>query len=281
MQKKKSGFKDKSILLKFRNFLFRDFQFTKRHKFVALSVVATVGMLVVQALPFEIRYIAILGLVSFVSILTLSVLWPDMAGVKYWILLILPSAFTAAVALFYFLLPVRWATRLPVALGYGICFYLLLLTLNIFNVAAIRTIALLRAAHSVGILFTLISSFFIFNVFFSLHFAFWAIFVLVGFTSFLLILQALWSFELEDLISKKVLKYTTVYTLAISQISLGLSFWPIVAIYSALGLTAAIYVFLGLSQIQLQNRLTSRAVWEYAVVATSIIIILVLNTHWG
>ncbi len=264
-----------------RNALFRDFQFTKRHKFVALSVTVTVGMLVIQVLPFEIRYMAILGLVSFASLLTLGVLWSDMAGVKYWILLILPSALTAAVALFYYLLPVRWATRLPVALAYGIGFYLLLLTLNIFNVAAIRTIALLRAAHAVGILFTLISAFFIFNVYFSLHFPFWMIFILVGATSFLLILQSLWAFELEDLISKKILKYSIVYTLAVTQIALSLAFWPIVPIYSALGLTAALYVFLGLSQIHLQNRLTSRAVWEYAIVATATIVILILNTHWG
>ena len=62
--------------------------------------------------------------------------------------LTLPTLFTAAVGLFYFLLPVRWLTRLPVVILYSIGIYALLLTENIYNVAAERTIALFRAAHS-------------------------------------------------------------------------------------------------------------------------------------
>ena len=76
------------------------------------------------------------------------------------------------VALFYFLLPVRWLTRLPVLAIFGISMYLLFLTQNIYNIAAIRTIQLLRAAHAVGFLFTIVSAFLIYNVIFALHLPF-------------------------------------------------------------------------------------------------------------
>ena len=70
------------------------------------------------------------------------------------------DAFYGAVAFFYFLLPVRWLTRIPVVVLYAVGIYALLLTENIYNVAADRTIALLRAAHSVGYLLTLDNVFF-------------------------------------------------------------------------------------------------------------------------
>ena len=70
------------------------------------------------------------------------------------------DAFTAAIALFYFLLPVRWLTRVPVAVLYAVGMYALLLTENIYNVAADRTIALLRAAQSIGYLLTLLTYFY-------------------------------------------------------------------------------------------------------------------------
>lgn len=256
-------------------------ELTKRHKFVAISGFCAAGLIAIQTVPYDLRYGGILALTSLSSLLTLAVLWKEMAGVKYWMLLILPSAFTAAVSLFYFLLPVRWATRLPVAVLFGISFYLLLLTLNIFNVAAIRTIALLRAAHAVGVLFTLISAFFIFNVYYSLHLNFLLLFLLIFVTSFVLLLQALWAFELEDLVSRRVLLYTAVYALSVAEIGLTLGFWPIVPIYGSLALTSALYVFLGLTQVHFTQRLTKRAVWEYVLVAASTVAILLLTSKWG
>jgi hypothetical protein len=83
-------------------------------------------------------------------------------GIEWLTVLTLPPLYTAGVGLFYFLLPVRWLTRLPVAMAYGLGMYVLLLTENIFSVASIRTIQLLRAAQAVGFLLTLVTGFFLY-----------------------------------------------------------------------------------------------------------------------
>jgi len=131
---------------------------TKRQEFVLVSLLLAIGLLLTQLLP-EYRYpmTIILALGAYVG--SALVLRADLRGIKFFTLLILPALYTAAVTLFYFLLPLRWITRIPIVALYILGMYALLLTENIYNVAANRTIALLRAAHTIGFLITLVTYF--------------------------------------------------------------------------------------------------------------------------
>src|SRR3989344_1729071 len=136
----------------------------KRQKIILASILVTFGLLSTQLVDFNLRFKFIAGLSILAGILSLWALREGLNLVKAAVLVILPIFFTAAVSSFYFLLPIRWLTRLPVAFSFGLMFYLLLLAQNVFNVAAIRTIPLYRAASTAAFLFALLSAFFIFNV---------------------------------------------------------------------------------------------------------------------
>src|SRR4030042_4833841 len=148
---------------------------TKRQKLVFMSFVLTVLLVITQTVGESYRFQTVGILAAVTVLLSIFTLWGEFSGIKYFLLLLLPVYFVAGVTLFYFLLPVRWLTRLPFAFLFGISVYLLMLTANIYNVAAIRTIALLRAAHAVGLLFSLTSTFFLTHVFFSLHLSFYLV----------------------------------------------------------------------------------------------------------
>src|SRR3989344_4599342 len=132
----------------------------KRQKIIITSTILTIGLLSTQLVDFNLRFKFIAGLAVLSYMLSIWSLWEGLNRTKALVLMVLPVFFTVAVASFYFLLPVRWLTRLPVALLFGMTFYLLLLAQNVFNVASIRTIPLYRAASTASFLFALLSAFF-------------------------------------------------------------------------------------------------------------------------
>lgn len=256
------------------------FIISKRQTLVFFSILMTAGLTVSLLSEGRSVYSLSLLLGVFASLITVWVLRTDLAGIKYFALPILPFFFTIAMALFFQLLPGRWLVRLPFMAVYGVSIYLIFLNQNIYNIAAIRTIALLRAAHSVGLLFTLISVFIISNVTFSLRFNFVLLTALLTVICGLMIFQTLWSFELEDLLTKRLLKMTLVFSLIIAQVVLALAFWPAEPTVSAIVVTTAIYVLLGLSQAYYADRLFRRTALEYLSLGGGVFLLLFLTTSW-
>lgn len=246
-----------------------------------MSVFLAILLLASQVVGESLRFHTIGALTFATVILSIFALWGELSGIKYFLLLLLPAYFVAGASLFYFLLPVRWLTRVPFAFLFGISLYLLMLTSNIYNVAAIRTIALLRAAHAVGLLFSLLSTFFLSNVLFSFHLPSYLNAAGVAFIVWPLYLVGLWSYELEDFISRRVFNYALIFTVVNVQIAVALSFWPVVAINSALAMATIMYVLLGLAQFNFQERLKPRIVWEHLIVAITVFLVIVISTRWG
>lgn len=253
---------------------------TKRKKFVLTSILLSLGLFAVQLVKLEVRYpaIAALSLLAyFFSAWTLK----DLSGIEWLTVLILPVFYTAASGLFYFLLPERWLSRFLIASLYGFGVYALLLTENIYSVAAIRTIQLLRAAQTVGFLLTLITAFFLFDTIFSLRLQFWLNFILVFLATFPLVLQSLWSVKLEERISRKVFFHTLFISLVSAETALFLSFWPVTIATGSLFLTTALYVLLGISQENFKERLFKKTLKEYTWVGIVVFLVTFLITRWG
>ena len=257
------------------------YEITKRQRFILQSVFLTGVLITTQTVSENLRF----GTIGFLTFATLFLstfsLKGELSGIKYFLLLLLPAYFVAGASLFYFLLPVRWLTRLPFAFLFGISVYLLMLTANIYNVAAIRTIALLRAARAVGLLFSLISTFFLANVLFSLHLPFYLVALATIGIVMPLYLAGLWAYELEEFISRKVFIYALILTLVTDEIALVISFWPIASINGALALATIMYALLGLSQFDFENKLKPRVIWEHLSVAFIVFVIVVISTRWG
>ncbi len=258
-----------------------DFNLTKRQKIVITSALLTIGLLSTQLVNFDLRFKFLAGLGILAYVLSLWALREGLSRTKAIILLILPTFFTLAVASFYFLLPVRWLTRLPVALAFGLFFYLLLLAQNVFNVAAIRTIPLYRAASTAAFLFTLLSAFFLFNVIYAFNLLFFWNGLAVSLVSFPLILQVLWSIEMEGSPMVTIAIQSAILSLILGEFAMGFSFWPMATTIWSLSLASAMYVLLGLATQLLRGRMVKRVVWEYIGIGALMLLVSFLTTSWS
>lgn len=252
----------------------------KRQKIIISTTLLTIGLISTQMVDFNLRFRFLTGLAVLAYALSLWSLWEGLNIIKGLVLMILPTFFTVAVASFYFLLPVRWLTRLPVAFVFGLTFYLLLLAQNVFNVASLRTIPLYRAATTAGFLFTLLSAFFIYDVVFSFNLLFLWNGLIVLAVSFPLILQVLWSIEMEDKISVAILVQSFILSLVLGELALSFSFWPMNPIIRSLSLSSSMYVLLGLTTGELRGRLNRRVVWEYAGIGAIVLLVGFAVTTW-
>lgn len=254
----------------------------KRQKIVITTVLLTIGLLSTQLVDFNLRFRFLGGLAVLTYVLSLWSLWGELSATKAFVLLILPTFFAVAVASFYFLLPVRWLTRLPVAFIFGMTFYLLLLAQNVFNVASLRTIPLYRAASTASFLFTLLSAFCIYHVIFAFNLLFLWNGIIVFVVSFLLILQVIWSIKMEDKISAAVIAQSFVLSLILGELALSFSFWPFAkdSVMWALSLSSAMYVLLGLTTQDLRGRMNRRVVWEYVCIGAGVFLVSFFTTSW-
>lgn len=254
--------------------------FTKRQQFVIITGALTAVLMLTQLVPLDFRY-PMVGVLAILSYLLCAFgLREDLKGHEWVTLLILPSFFTAAVAVFYFLLPTRWLTRLPIVALYAVGMYALLLTENIYNVAAARTIALLRAAHSVGFLLTLATFFLLVQTILAYRFSGWVNALLVGAVTYPLTIQILWATNLETQIGKSVKELTLVVSLVCIEIAWIFSLWPVRTTLLALFLTTIFYGLVGMGQQYLSDRLYKRTVWEFFGVVAIVFAILLLTINW-
>lgn len=258
----------------------RNPRFTKRQEFVLGTAVLTLGLVLTQLVPIDWRYPMVVSLSVAAGLVVALVLREDLKEIEWVTLLALPVLFTGSVSSFYFLLPVRWLTRVPVAALYAIAIYGLFLTLNIYNVSANRTIALLRAAHTVGFLLTLITFFLLTHTILAFRFSGLANMSFLVLCGAILILQSLWSVELEARISRRVWQLTGALTLSILEIGWILSFWPVRSTLQALFLTTFAYSLLGMAQQYLANRMYKRTLIEFFAVTIIVLIIVMITTNW-
>jgi hypothetical protein len=258
----------------------RRFSLSKRQQFVVATLILAFGLMLTQLVPGELRYPLTIGLSILAYITSVIVLREDLRGIEWITLLILPTFFTAAVALFYFLLPVRWLTRIPVVALYAIGIYALLLTENIYNVAADRTIALLRAAHSVGYLLTLITYFLLVQTVVAFRFPFYLNALIVACISFVLVFQSLWSVVLEDIVSRRLGSLTIAITIVLAQLSWVFSFLPTQSTLMVLFLTTSFYGMVGMAQQYLVEKMYKKTVIEFFTLCSIVFIIVMLATNW-
>lgn len=258
----------------------RKMTFTKRQEFVGVTGLLVVGLILTQLVPLDFRYpmVALLTCITFV--LSAFVLRYDLKGIEWLTLLSLPTLFTTAISLFYFLLPVRWATRLPVAALYAVGMYALLLTENIYNVAAERGIGLLRAAHSVGFLVTLVTDFLLLFTILSFRLPVLVTAILIALVNALLFIQSLWSYELGKTLNQKVGEIVVILTVLSFELTWILLFWPIKPILIALLLTSGFYSTVGMAQQYMVEKLYKKTIIEFLSVLCIVFILALITARW-
>lgn len=249
----------------------------RREKFVISAIILSLGLLGVQYFSLEFRYLAIALFTVASYLVSAWTLSDDLQPVEWVTIVPFPALYSAAVGLFYFLLPPHFLSKVFIFSLFGIGMYALFLTSNIYSVAKGRTIQLLHAAHAIGLLFSVITSLLLTNTIFSLRLPFYLNGLLIALSHFPLILMSLWSVELEPKVKKEVWGLTGLLTLVLTEVAIVLSFFPFSVWTSSLFIMAVVYICLGVLQNFLRGRLFQSAINEYSLVATFVgILFLVL-----
>lgn len=257
------------------------FNLSKRKRFIITSTLLSAGFVGIQLLPENYRFISIgvLGVLTF-----LLFAWSLKEGIEFnatLATLILPVFFTVSVGLFWFLLPTNILTRIPVIVLFGIGIYSLCLTANIYTVAAIRTIALFRAARGVGFVLTILTFFLIFDTILSMRWPLYLYLFSIFLVSMTLFLQGFWSVILEKKFKVKELQTSWISSLVLTEIALALFFWPTSVAVGSLLLTVSAYVILGLGQADLEGRFFTQTIREYLLVGIIVFLGVFLTMSWG
>lgn len=248
----------------------------RREKFVVSALILTLGLFAVQYVTLEWRYVAValLSMLSFgISAWALS---DDLQPFEWLTIVPVPALYTAAVGLFYFLLPSNIISRAVILGLFCVGMYALYLTANIYSVAKGRTIQLLHAAHAIGLLFTLLMSLLFTNTLFSLRLPWYLNGLVVAAIHFPLCFLSLWSVELEPKIRPDLLKISGVFTVLLTELAIILSFMPFSVWNTALFIMAFLYIGLGVLQSFFKGRLFSSTVTEYSLVAGFIMVLFFL-----
>lgn len=253
----------------------------KRQRFAFQTLILTVGLLATQLIWEDYRFLMV-GVLSIASyILTAWSLSEDIKGVEWLLLFILPVLFTTSVSLFYFLLPGRWITRLAVAVIFAVGTYASLLVENIYNVAVARSIQLIRAAQSVGLLISLVVVFLSTSIVFSIKAYFWQNMLVLTPIAFVLALQSLWSVKLERTLSPKIILYALVVSAGVGEAATVMSFWPVQVATASLFLTACFYALVGIVQQYFLERLFRNTIREYILAFVFTLVVTFITTRWG
>lgn len=256
---------------------------TKRQKIIVSSLVLSLCLLATGFIPlsFYLNYKLqlILGFVILAYLLSVWALWEGLNWLKAAVLMVLPGLFALAVSSYYFLLPVRWLTRLPVAAVFGLIWYTLLLSQNVFNVSTTRTIPLYRVASTWVFVLTIITASLLFNVIYSLHLFYFLNGVVTFFLCLILLLQLLWTVEMENL-SPVIIVTAVLMALIVGEVGTAISFWPLSNAMASVMLTASLYLVCGVSLDHLRGRLNREVVLGYLKWGLPIFIFVYLTTSW-
>ena len=158
--------------------------------------------------------------------------------------------------------------------------YALFLAGNIFTIAKVRSIQLLKAAQAALFFFCLIAALLAFNTLFSLGLLFVWNGIIAAVIAMLLSYSFYWSIRLENTLSREVRALTIRTGTTIGLLAAILSFFPANLWPVSLLLMTAMYTVLGLSQSSLEEKMFTNTVREYAAVFVGVTVVFFVVLPW-
>lgn len=278
MAKNSSAFTQSEIYQRFFQFIN---YIPKRIRIVAATLVMTVLLLLSSFFPFGETWYIFLSILFITSYLTTYLaIFEGIDGVEWYMLFVTTIILTLASYLFYFLLPVRWLTRVPLVVIFGLAYYAALLTSNIFNVGVEKSLQLYRAAFSVNYFLQSFIIFLLLMVIFTFKQNFIINGIASGVVAGILSLQLYWSVTPDALFNRRLMDYALSTAILLFQFSVMISFIPLKTNVAALIFTAAYYSLTGIIHHHLGNRLFPNIIKEYIFVFIFVCFIAILTLQW-
>lgn len=256
------------------------FNATKREKLIFTSLLLTTTLLLGAFVdgPLWFALFALSGAAC--AVLVLFAFKEDIAGLRYFFIPLFPVLFTLAAHLILYAIPMHSSVIFVLAMVYGVLVYLVLLISNIFNISAMRTIPLIRAAHAASFFLNLVTIFFL--CFFLATLKIHPLLLIPGafLTVVLPCLYLFWSFGLETVLTRQVMVKTITVAIIVAETALVLGFWPISPLEYGLFLTIMVYLCVGILHQEMVNLLRKRIIIEYSLVLGFALMLLFITAKW-
>ncbi len=255
------------------------FSLSKRQRFVIAVIILSLELFFSQHLLGKSGFFIVFFQAFFTVVLLFLSNYRDIKDNFTVYFFVLPFFYSLSFGLFYFLVPARFLSKIVLTTLYAVGLYSLFLSINIFTVASMRTIALLSSARTVSFIITLISYFFLTNVLFTFDFSAILTATLLFIYSFFFIGYSIWTFTLDRQFLAQGL-WVFCLSLCLFELAFVLWFWPASPTILAIFLTGLLYIIVGLSHVWFDKRLFRSVLWEYIWVAVIVSSILFLFTSW-
>jgi hypothetical protein len=180
-------------LLKIVYLPFRDARFMPKHLRYALSMLAGgIFMFLAVSVPFQYIFLTLPVLLIIYYILVWFAIYENIDGVEWIMLFMMPLLWVIGWYIFFYMIPVRWLTRIIFTTIFSIIFYVLISVENIYNVGVEKNIQLKSAALTVSAVFFGGLGYLIFHTI-SVFDTYWLIFgLLAGIISWIFAIKFFW-----------------------------------------------------------------------------------------
>lgn len=201
----------------------------KHIRFAVSSLACGMMMFVAVTAPFEYIYITLPALVITSYAFVWFAIYERIDRVEWIMLFVLPVLWTLEWYVFFYMVPVRWLTRLIFSLIFVIVYYILVSVENIYNVGVEKNIQLQKAAITVSTIFLVGLCYLAFQMISSFE-MYWVLSsVLVALVSWVLAIKHFWTVEPDikfDLWQLQMAHFVSVFMLMTSA---GIGFVPFAA----------------------------------------------------
>lgn len=252
----------------------------KRQRFIVSSFILAGGLVTTQLLSVDLRFVAIVLFCIATYFISAWALYRDLDGVEWFTTVPMPAYYALSVSLFYFLLPSNIFSKILIILLFGVGMYALYLTSNIYSVGKVKTIQLLRAANATSLAFLLLTTLFLYNFIFSLHLPVYLNAILIGISTFLPSLSAVWGLLRPKTFTRSVLLIPALFTCVLTEVAIALSFLPVGLWQASLFLTSILYVGFGIFEGHVEGKLFLNTLREYLFLALFVTISFFLLMNW-
>jgi hypothetical protein len=259
----------------------------KRFRYLMSSLVSALGFAFFVSLPYESRYFGLMAgevLVIFCVWFGLGILFEGSVYTRIMSIL-LPVTFLGGFGMFGSLLANGWMSVGLMSLFFGMIIYIMFLVENVFLVAiGFKTVPLYRAAYTVSLILLLISSFFMYDSLFSFRSNYLVNTIVSFLIGCLIFLYQFWAVAIElpdDGITLGIKPYVFAPALLLAELTLVLSYWPTGIFKGSVYLVSAIYIFCGLIQANIRDRLFVKVKTTYFWIGIAVVAAILMVTKWS
>ncbi|MFO0704275.1 MAG: hypothetical protein U0525_06200 [Patescibacteria group bacterium] len=209
------------------DFWTREIRFIPKHvRYAISSVLAGLLMSLAVTVSFEYIFFTLPIFMLLVYWLVWFAIYENIDRVEWAMLFVLPVLWALEWYVFFYMIPVRWLTRVAFSLVFGGMFYVLVSVENIYNVGVEKNIQLQKAATTVSTIFLVGLSYIAFQVIASFELYFFITAIIIGVVSWIFAIKFFWTADPKLHIDKWQISMSNLTSICMFFVSIILTFIP-------------------------------------------------------